>query len=148
MSGDWERRLAGWLAELECGAEIEVRDPDGSIALLVPLARHFRHDVDDQLLWLRPVVGGYAPTGPGMPPYAFHLDQARARAVSTRHARVEGDELVFVTDGDQLVHIRPAGPHTRPELERWDDFVYLVLSAEEEAALDEVWGDSYYGEWA
>jgi hypothetical protein len=145
---DWEQRLASWLAALDVGAELEVRDPDASVAFLAPLARHYRVDADDAVLWLRPIVGGYTPTGTGMPPYAFHLDEARARAISTRNASDQGEELVFVTDGGQRAHIRPAGPQTRPELERWDDFVYLVLSAEEEAVLDEVWGDSYFGEWA
>lgn len=148
MKPEWEQRLAGWLAELERGAEIEVRDPDGTVAFLAPLARHHRLDPDDDVLWLRPVVGGYVPSGGGTPPYAFHLNEARARAISTRDVSMHGDEIVFVTGTGQVAHLRPAGPETRAELDRWDDFVYLVLSAEEEAALDEVWGDSYYGEWA
>jgi len=149
VSPEWEQRLAGWLGALDAGAELEVRDPDATVAFLAPLARHYRLEADEALLWVRPIVGGYVPdAGPGSPPYAFHLDQARARALPTHDVRLEEDELVFVTADGQIAHIRPAGPETRPELEHWDDFVYLVLSAAEEAALDEVWGDSYYGDWA
>jgi hypothetical protein len=148
MKPEWEQCLARWLGELEVGAELEVRDPDGTVVFLAPLARHYRVDPDDGVLWVRPIVGGYAPTGAGMPPYAFHLNEARARALATRDVAIAGDELVLVNDGGQIAHIRRAGPQTRPELDRWDDFVYLVLSATEEAALDEVWGDSYYGDWA
>lgn len=145
---DWERLLASWLADLDVGAELEVRDPDGALALLAPLARHYRLEPEEGLLWIRPVVGGYEPRGPGMPRYAFHLNEARARAISTHAARTDGDEIVLETAGGQIAHIRPAGPQTRPELEHWDTFCYVVLTAEEEAALDAVWGDSYYGDWA
>ena len=58
-----------------------------------------------------------------------------------------GDELVFRTAGGQLVRIRPAGPATSAELDRWDTFCAVVLSAEDELALDRVWGDSWVGEW-
>ena len=149
----WEERLARWLAggvDLEIGAELEVRDPDGTVVFLAPLARHYRiEDEDDShTLWIRPIVGGYAPERePGEPLYAFSLNEARARALSLADVRVEDDEIVFDL-GDQVAGIREAGPETMPELERWDTFFYTVLDAEEEAALDRVWGDSYYGRWA
>jgi len=152
---DWETRLAQLLVgdgHLGGGAEIEVRDPDGELALLAPLARH--HRVEDEgddsvVVWIRPVVAGYAPEGePGLPPYAFHLDEARPRALQLAGLEEIGDELVFRTWADQLVRIRPAGPQTLPELERWDTFCAVVLSAEDEAALDRVWGDSWWGDWA
>lgn len=149
---EWEKRLAAWLGDLDVGAELEVRDPDGSVAFLAPLARHYRLDEDDDtVLWLRPVVGGYAPERgePGRPPYAFHLNEARARAVSIADLRLlEGLELVAPQASGQVAHIRPAGASTREELDRWDLFVLNVLSAEEEAALDRVWGDSWWGDWA
>jgi hypothetical protein len=146
---DWEARLSQLLAgdgQLHGGAEIEARDPDGSVALLAPLARHYR--VDDDVLWIRPIVGGYAPAGaPGLPPYAFHLNEARPRALAVEALVESGEELVFRTAGGQLVRIRPAGPQTSAELERWDTFCAVVLSAEDELALDRVWGDSWVGEW-
>lgn len=146
----WESRLAQLLAgdgDLGGGAEIEVRDPDGAVALLAPLARH--HRVEDDVVWIRPVVGGYVPAGePGLPPYAFHLNEARPRALNVAGLLEVGEELVFRTAGAQLVRIRPAGPATIAELERWDSFCGVVLSADDEAALDRVWGDSWWGEWS
>lgn len=44
--------------------------------------------------------------------------------------------------------IRPACGEALAELQRWDSFYYLALTAEEEAALDALWGDSYVGRWA
>ena len=145
---EWEAQLARWLAggdELESGAELEVRDLDGALAFLAPLARHYR--VADGTLWVRPVVGGYVPEEGGLP-YAFSLNAARARALPLDDVRLEGGEIVLPTRADQVARIRPAGPETLPELERWDTFVLTVLDAEEEAALDRVEGDSWWGRWA
>jgi antitoxin (DNA-binding transcriptional repressor) of toxin-antitoxin stability system len=145
---EWESRLARWLAggkELESGAELEVRDSDGTVAFLAPLARHYR--VDDGVLWVRPVVGGYEPPEGGLA-YAFSLNQARARALPLDDVRLEGEEIVVATRASQVAHIRPASPETFAELERWDTFVLTVLDAEEEAALDQVEGDSWWGRWA
>jgi len=145
---EWERTLARWLAggeELESGAELEVRDLDGALAFLAPLARHYR--VADGVLWVRPVVGGYEPLEGGLP-YAFSLNEARARALPLDTVRLEGDEIVMATGADQVARIRPAGPETLQELQRWDTFVLTVLDAEEEAALDRVEGDSWWGRWS
>ena len=151
MRPEWEERLARWLGggqDLLTGAELEVAQPDGAVAFLAPLARHWR--VEGDTLWVRPVVGGYEPAGeePGLPPYAFSLNPARARALSLEGVRVEGDELVLPQPSGQVARIRAAGPDSLAELERWDTFVYTVLSAEEEAELDRVWGDSWWGQWA
>ncbi len=150
MRPEWEERLARWLSggqDLQGGAELEVAEPDGAVAFLAPLARHYRLEGDT--LWVRPVVGGYQPSGdePGLPPYAFSLNQARARALSLAGLRVEGDELVLPQPSGQVAHIRQAGPATLAELQRWDTFFYTVLSATEEAELDRVWGDSWWGQW-
>ena len=145
---EWEQQLAGWLAggeELESGAELEVRELDGSLAFLAPLARHYR--IAEGVLWVRPVVGGYAPAEGGIP-YLFSLNEARARALPLDDVRLEGEEIVLATGADQVARIRPAGPETLPELERWDTFVLTVLDAGEEAALDQVEGDSWSGRWA
>ena len=145
----WVRLLAGWLGDLAAGAELEVRDPDGTVAFLAPLARHYRLE-DAALVWVRPVVGGYAVEAgePGAPAYAFHLDQARARALHVEGLEVAGEELVAPQPSGQVARLRAAGPATRSELERWDVFVYTVLSAEAEADLARLWGDSWWGEWA
>lgn len=149
MSEPWEQLLATWLGDLAGGAELEVRDGDGAVAFLAPLARHYRLEEPD-LVWVRPVVGGYAPerSEPGVATYAFHLDRARARALSVSQLEIQGLELVAPQPSGQVARLRPAGPSTRPELERWDSFVYTVLSADDEAALDRVWGDGWWGEWA
>jgi hypothetical protein len=140
--------LAGAGAELEGGAELEVSDRGGEVVFLTPLARHWRVD-ENGTLWLRPVVGGYRlELGQGMPPYAFSLDAARPRGLDPVGVRREGLELVLELDSGEVARIRPAGPETLPELQRWDSFYLLVLTAEEEADLDALWGDSYLGDWA
>lgn len=151
MTAAWEQRLAELLAggeDLEAGAELEVRDPGGAVVFLAPLARHFR--IEDEVLWVRPVVGGYEPERVvGNPTYAFSLNQARARGLSPlRGMTMVGEELVILTGAGQEAHIRPASPGTMAELERWDSFFYNVLSAQEQELLDQVVGDSYWGEWA
>ena len=145
---EWEAQLSEWLSggeELESGAELEVLDLDGTVAFLAPLARHYR--VAGGALWVRPVVGGYAPVQ-GAVPYAFSLNEARARALPLDDVRLEGGEIVLSTRADQVARIRPAGPETLPELQRWDAFVLTVLDSEDEAALDRVEGDSWWGRWA
>ena len=150
--GEWrsylEFLLAGAGRELEGGAELEVSDRGGEVVFLAPLARHYRVD-ETGTLWVRPVVGGYGPEpGHGMPPYAFSLEAARRRALEPLRIRREGPELVLELYSGQSARIRPAGPETLPELQRWDSFYLLVLTAREEADLDALWGDSYMGEWA
>ena len=147
----WEERLARWARGgegLQAGAELEVLDADGAVALVAPLARHYR--IEGDTLWVRPVVGGYQMPGgePGLPPYAFSLNQARARALSLAGVRVEAEEVVLPQPSGQVARIRRAGPAAQAELERWDTFVYTMLSADEEAELDRVWGDSWWGRWA
>lgn len=151
MSSAWERRLAELLhggRDLESGAELEVRDPGGEVVFLAPLARHYR--IAEDALWIRPVVGGYVPERVvGAPVYAFSLNEARVRALSPVQAMtMVGEELVMLTGAGQEAHIRRASPATLVELERWDSFFYNVLSAREQEGLDQVVGDSYWGEWA
>ncbi|HEV2811307.1 MAG TPA: hypothetical protein VGV93_13035 [Acidimicrobiales bacterium] len=151
MTPAWEARLAELLSggdDLESGAELEVHDLAGKVVFLAPLARHYR--IEDDALWIRPVVGGYEPErAVGAPVYAFSLNEARARGLSPlENIAVVGEELVVRTGAGQEAHIRRAGPTTMPELERWDAFFYNVLSAQEQLELDEVVGDSYWGEWA
>ena len=140
--------LAGTGAELDSGAELEVSDRGGEVVFLAPLARHWRVD-ENGTLWLRPVVGGYRPDpGQGMPPYAFSLNAARPRGLDPVSVRREGLELILELDSGEVARVRPAGPQTLPELQRWDSFYLLVLTGPEEADLDALWGDSYLGDWA
>jgi hypothetical protein len=118
------------------------------VVFLAPLARHYR--IAEDALWIRPVVGGYVPERVvGAPVYAFSLNEARVRALSPVQAMMMvGEELVMLTGAGQEVHIRRASPATLVELERWDSFFYNVLSAREQEELDQVVGDSYWGDWA
>jgi hypothetical protein len=147
----WEQRLAELLAgggDLESGAELDVRDLDGTVVFLAPLARHYR--IEGNAVWVRPVVGGYKPERVvGNPLYAFSLNEARARGLSPlERMTMVGEELVILTGAGQEAHIRQARPETMAELERWDAFFYNVLSPQEQAELDAVVGDSYWGEWS
>jgi len=83
----------------------------------------------------------------GVPAYAFSLSAARRRGLRPVELRREGDDLVLELDSGQRARIRPAGADTLPELERWDTFYYLVLTAEDEADLDALWADSHVGRW-
>jgi hypothetical protein len=140
--------LAGTGRELEDGAELEVTDRNGDVVFLAPLARHCRVD-ENGTVWVRPVVGGYRPApGQGMPPYAFSLNAARPRGLDPVSIQREGLELVLELDSGEVARIRPAGRDTLPELQRWDSFYLLVLTTQEEADLDALWGDSYLGYWA
>jgi hypothetical protein len=140
--------LAGAGRELEGGAELEVSDRTGKVVFLAPLARHCRLD-ETGTLWVRPVVGGYRPEpGKGLPAYAFSLSAARRRGLDPVSVRREGLELVLELYSGEAGRIRPAGPKTLPELQHWDTFYFLALTAEEEADLDALWGDSYVGSWA
>jgi hypothetical protein len=139
--------LAGAGRDLEGGAEIEVSDPGGEVVFLAPLARHYRLD-DEGILWLRPVVGGYRPVPEnGVPPYAFSLAAARRRGLLPTEARRDGEDLVFELNTGQRARIRPARGEALAELQRWDSFYYVVLTAGEEADLDALWADSDIGRW-
>ena len=139
--------LAGAGRDLEGGAELEVSHPGGQVVFRAALARHWRLD-DEGILWLRPVVGGYRPVpGEGAPPYAFSLNAARPRGLLPTDVCREREDLVFELNSGQRARIRPASGENLAELQRWDTFYYLTLTAEEEAALDALWGDSYLGRW-
>lgn len=139
--------LAGAGHDLEGGAELEVSDPGGEVVFLAPLARHCRLD-EEGILWLRPVVGGYRPVPKnGMPSYAFSLAAARRRGLLPSQVRREREDLVLELNTGQRARIRPARAGVLAELQRWDIFYYLVLTAQEEADLDALWADSYIGPW-
>lgn len=140
--------LTGGARGLEAGAELELIDPAGTTVERLPLARHYRLDGDQ--LWIRPIAGGYQPPRhePGLPDYAFSLDQARPRSITTDLIQITYQELLIgLADGYQArIHTAPAD--TLAELQRWDTFFYVWLSAEEEAELDRLDGTNWYGRWA
>lgn len=135
--------LSGGEKGLQGGAELEVRHPDGAVALRAPLARHHRVE-GSNLVWVRPVVGGYAPEHdePGQPAYAFDLAAARRRALDFTSVQVEGDAIHLELTSGQAAVIRPATGDTLAELQRWDTYYYTVLDVETQAELDALAHDS------
>ena len=119
ISPDQLRRLAEMLDSgptgLDGGAELEVTNPDGSVAYRSALARHCRTFGD----WvaIRPVPEG------------------RAKAL-TGEVASDGDELVFFVRSGQVARVRPIGDELRPALEAWDTFFLLELGADDQAVLE------------
>lgn len=146
---------------LDAGAELVVFDePDGPPVFTAPLARMLRRETDQpDLIWIRPVIGGYPITRrkPGQPFYAFSLSAARRRSLRVTHAKVlpaEGGEgvqsasVALRLSSGQNALIRPASGATLEELERWDTFALLVLDREDLAALEELREDSWHGAYS
>ncbi|WP_018505840.1 hypothetical protein [Parafrankia discariae] len=145
---------------LDAGAELVVSDdPDGPPVFTAPLARMLRHDpAHPDVVWIRPVVGGYPVTrrGPGQPSYLFSLSVTRRRSLHVTHAQVlptddtgaAANKVVLQLANGQTAVIRPASGATLEELERWDTFALLVLDREDLVALEELREDSWHGAYA
>lgn len=132
--------LQGPGRDLSGGAELEVRDSNGKVVFLAPLARHFR--IDEQgIIWVRPIVGGVELDEPGIP-YAFDLNQARPRALEAMDVTVATSEAHFQLKSGEIAVIRPASHATRSELVRWDAFYYTALTVSEQAELERLEADS------
>jgi hypothetical protein len=139
--------LTGGHLGLDAGAELEVRDPAGQVVFLAPLARHHRVD-ETGTLWVRPVVGGPTPdrdTPARLPdtvdpdtvdPDTFDPDVARRRGLAATKVRRVNDELIVDLRSGEQARIRPARPALLAELQRWDTWVTVALTAEQEADLD------------
>jgi hypothetical protein len=157
MQQDCARRIADLLEgrhgnagdELDAGAQLVVTDPDGAEALRAPLARHHMSDPDHpDMLWLRPVLGGTpSPDPSGW--YVFNLSISRRRALAYSSASIDenGDVVLTLLSG-QVATIQPAAGRELEELQRWDDFTLNILTAEEEADLDRLDADSWYGRFS
>lgn len=152
---DWMQRLDDLLNgrhsatddDLDAGAQLVVTDPDGSEAFRAALARHHRVDPDDcQLIWVRPVVGGF-PLDSG--PRAFNLSLARRRGLRYTAARLEQNgDLVLHLGDDQAVRIQPAAGEELNDLQDWDTFYLLVLTDAERNELDRLDSDYWDGRFA
>lgn len=111
-----EEMLGSGPTGLDGGAELEVANPDGSVAHRSALARHCRL-VGDRVA-VRPVPEG------------------RAKAL-TGEVVSDGDELVFhLRSSGQVARVRPVGDEWRPVLEAWDTYFLLELDPEDQAVLE------------
>lgn len=144
------RRLAGLLnghdGDLDNGAQLVITEPDGTVSMRAPLARHYRADDEDpHVLWLRPVLGGTQTPGPaGMP--VFNLSLCRRRGLAFTTATIDQDgNVILALRGGQLAAIQPATGSELETLHLWDDFTLNVLTAEEELGLDRLGTDSWHG---
>ncbi|MFD8732322.1 hypothetical protein [Streptomyces sp. NPDC059611] len=150
----WHQRFSDLLAgkhsptgdPVDAGARLVVTDPDGTEVFRAALARHHRFDGDgdgDQVIWIRPLVGGQD-TGSG---YLFNLGLARRRSLTVVHAGLVDDSVEIRLAGGQKARIEPADGLELEELTRWDDFANR-LTPEEDAALGKLEADSWYGRYA
>jgi len=139
------------------GAELVVTDPttdpttdsgpDAGEVFRAPLARHYRvDDYDPQLIWIRPILGGYAPADPSSEhDYLFHLNTARRRSLHIARATVQEDDVVLQLRNGQSARIGPATGPARTQLWLWDQFMAITLTAQQAAQLAELREDSWIG---
>lgn len=128
---------------VDAGARLVVSDPDGSDVFRAALARHHRFDDDEQIVWIRPLVGGQD-TVDG---YLFNLGVARRRSLQWETARLVDDMVEIDLVNGQRARIEPADGAYLTELARWDDFTNR-LTTEEDAALRRLDADSWQGRYA
>jgi hypothetical protein len=147
----WRQRFSDLLAgnhsttgdAVDAGARLVVFDPDGNEVFRAALARHHRFVDDDQIVWIRPLVGGQD-TADG---YLFNLGMTRRRSLHWEGARlVDGVVEIDLVSG-QRAHVEPADETDMAELIRWEDFTDR-LTPEEDAALQRLDADSWQGRYA
>jgi hypothetical protein len=138
--------LNGHDGDLDNGAELVITEPDGTVSMRAPLARHYRLDDEDpHVLWLRPVPGGtQAPGAAGLP--VFNLSLCRRRGLAFTAATIDQDgNVILALRGGQTATIQPATGRQLATLHLWDDFTLNILTAEEELDLDRLATDSWHG---
>lgn len=127
-------------ALLATGAALEVTTPGGGPVRSWPLARH--HRLDPDVLWVRPLAGGRR-TETGAP--AFPLGDCLRKGIGLDRWSLVGERIRFELASGQTIDLRPATTPELEELELWDRFVTVALTAEDEAALDRLDADSWHG---
>ncbi|WP_331729343.1 hypothetical protein OG592_43725 (plasmid) [Streptomyces avidinii] len=129
---------------VDAGARLIVSDPDGTEVFRAALARHHRfEDGDEQLLWIRPLVGG-EDTGDG---YLFNLNVARRRSLTCARGALVDDGVEIELTSGQRARIEPADGPELHQLIHWDDFTNR-LTPEEDAELQRLDADSWHGRYA
>ncbi len=141
--------LAGAGRSLEGGAELAVYAPDGTLTEVVALARHHRLQPPEEpgglpTLWIRPIIGGTRDHS-GAP--LFSIEACRRRGITYQQAARHGDELEFHLGSGQVLRVRPAQHDRLEQLQLWDAFFYTRLTGDEEAQLEELVEDSWYGRY-
>lgn len=148
----WRQRFSDLIAgnhsptgdPVDAGARLVVSDPDGTEVFRAALARHHRFEDDgDQVVWIRPLVGGQD-TGSG---YLFNLSLTRRRALPVVRADLVADGVEIDLASGQKARIEPADGPELEELIRWDDFTNR-LTPEEDTALGRLDADSWHGRYA
>ncbi len=138
--------LNGRDGDLDNGAQLVITEPDGTVSMRAPVARHYRLDDEDpHVLWLRPVLGETTAPGPaGLP--VFNLSLCRRRGLAFTTATVDQDgNVILALRGGQAATIQPATGRQLATLHLWDDFTLNILTAEEELDLDRLDADSWHG---
>ncbi|MFZ3494548.1 hypothetical protein ACODT5_15215 [Streptomyces sp. 5.8] len=153
MSSTWQTRFADLIAgnhsetgdPVDAGAQLRIIHDEGYEVFLQALARHHRMEHDEQLIWIRPLVGGGESAELG---YVFNLSAARRRGLNWTQAHLEenGDVALLLESGETAI-IQPAEGEQLAELERWDHFTDR-LTREEEAQLDALDADSWHGQFS
>lgn len=153
MSSNWQTRFADLIAgnhsdtgdPVDAGAQLRIVDDEGNEVFLQALARHHRFDRDEQLIWIRPLVGGGESAELG---YVFNLSAARRRGLNWAQARLEENEdVALVLESGETAIVQPAQGEQLAELQRWDEFTDR-LTREEEAQLDDLDADSWHGQFS
>lgn len=118
---------------IRAGARLDVGNPDGSSEGWV-LARHSRFDAAEDVLWVRPLIGGHRDRN-GQP--VFPVEDCKRRGIAWDTADIDADTVVFGLGSGQRLELKPATTNEDLErLELWDTFMATVLDANDELALD------------
>lgn len=155
MTDPWQERLVELLKGEHdttsqpgaAGAELIVTDGEGQEVFRAPLARHHRFDKEaHDLVWVRPIAGGYAPVDPATESdYLFSLNTMRRRALHYQSARLEDGEVLLILHTGLTARITPAAGAARTHLWLWDEFCANELDSGETAALADLQEDSWHG---
>lgn len=152
---DWFDRLQELVAgahtttgdPLDAGAQLVVKDPDGAEVFRAPLARHARRDEEfPDVVWVRPVLGGYRDPDTGNVRFALSL--ARRRALDVAHAELIEPRIRLGLLSGQVATVEPAAGAQLDQLTSWDQFTLLELTGEELDDLADLRADSWYGRYA
>lgn len=132
------------------GATLHVTDPAVGLVYSAPLARMWRLDADDPaVLWIRPIAGR-AELG-GLVEFSLSTARRRSLDVLAVHLGDDGPWPVVTAElrNGQRATIRAAeGEQELALLEDWDTFTLTALTAEEEAALEDLVEDSWHARYA